>query len=760
MSVGRDESSHWSVADSRPALRIVTVVSVTAMLTVIVLVTLSSAGVAENEPPELHSGEKIDKTTVKLLFTDDTGVDGTTIKPDDFLLSAGEVDRIDVTELERNATAKIHLKEPIDRDELVVEVLPDSNITDVNGTELAGDFPGVTFEEMDGVAPRLLRLDAINATGDNVSTIEAHFHEEVSEFDLFIGGQTIERFGRADSEKVNDYVYEIEYKPDTDGRYFVRVDSATDTAGNSVNPTGRAEFWAFVEPPATVATIDFTESSGNQFTFDAGQTTGNVTEYRWDFDDGTNATGERVSHEFGGGNYTVTLEAVDAYGNVGTDELGISLPGERPDNETTNETAQPEFNTTVSIEGNGTDSVEVSITNATASEPVRATAPDGLLQDGQYSLDAVNVTVNERRDLGYGIASMNPDVITDATQGDDERLVGGFFVSSDIDSGDIEQVVFEFSIDDDQLESIDTGPSGITLRTEAGDDWTTLQTTHVGTSDGTYRFETTTDGFSPFAVVGDADAESAGSEPEAGTGTESTLSVTDATLNETTISAGDTVSVDATVENSGNGDGEFVAGLEFNGSVVDAQSLTVAGGSSETVTFTRTVDEPQTVAVSVNETDAGTLTVEGDAGAPTANELPDWLELSNVSVEPAEIAPGESVTVTATAENVGDELDGSDLELRVNGSVEDTTFIGPINPGDNRPVEFTYQLNESGTTTFAINNTEAGEVTVTEGGGLFSFLGVFGFIPFGLLRTVFLFVALPILLIYLILKGVAYYLGY
>lgn len=762
MSTGRSRTDQPTVAApaGRSAVRTGGLVCLMALCAVVILLALSGAAVAENEAPELHSGEKIDKTTVKLLFIDDTGVDGTTIESDDFLLSNGEIDRIDVSEQETNATVTLYLEEPIDNDELLVEVLPDSGISDVNGTEIAGDFPGVTFENMDGVPPRLLQIEGTNATGSNTSVIEAHFHEEASEIDLFIGGQTLERFDRDDMEKIENYVYRLEYDPDADGRYYARVDKATDQSGNSRNPTGKAEFWAFVEPPDTVASIDFTASSGYQLTFDASQTSGNVTEYRWDFDDGTNATGKRVSHEFAGGNYTVTLEAVDQYGNVGTDHLGISLPGERPDNETVNQTDPVEFETTVSIDGNGTDSVDVVITNATANDTVRATAPDGLLRDDQYTLDAVNVTVTERTDVQYGVAAMSPDVITEAAGGEDESLMGGFFVSSDLADEQIETVLFEFTIDDDQLEAVGADPGGVVLRTESGNSWTTLETTHVGTSDGTHRFATTTDGFSPFAVVASPDPDSAESDPESGAESPASVTVTNATLNETSVNTGATVSVEATVENGGDEEGQFRAGLEFNGSTVDTQTLTVAGGSTETVTFTRTMDEAGTVDVSVNGTAAGTLTVANNTETSTANAIPDWLELSNISVAPAEISPGETVTVTATAGNTGEELKGSDLELRVNGTVVKTTYVGPINPGDNQSVEFTHQLNETGTATVAINETEAGEVTVTGGGGLFGFLSVLSVIPFGLLRTVFLFVALPILVIYLLLKGVAYYMGY
>lgn len=770
MSSGRGEQARGESAEEpvRSAFRAILLTSLVLCLTVGALVALTAPGMAENEPPELFSGEKIDDTSVELLITDEEGIDVSTIKPGDFLLSDGEVDNIVVKEQGSNATVRINLKEPLDKDELTIEVLPDSGIQDVNGTLISDDFPSVTIEDMDGVAPRLLLLQANNATGDNATVIEAHFSEEADEIDLFIGGQTLERFGREEFEKVDDYVYRLEYQPTADGQYFTRVDKVTDPAGNSRNPTGKGEFYAFVEGPDAVATIDFTNSSGSQFTFDAGATNGSVIEYRWFFGDGTNATGERVSHEFAGGNYTVTLEAVDQYGNVGTDHLGISLPGERPEPE--NETEQQQFETAVNVTGNGTESADITVTNATANSSVRLSAPDGLIQDENYTLDAIRMTPNESGDYELGISTMNPEVIDGATEADNATLFGGYFVNDQFEAGQIENVTFELSIENTTHEALDAGADSVRLRRAETDIWSTLQTAPVGTANGAVQYEGTSDGFSQFAVVGtggtwesqqdEEETNDSENSDDASADGSANLTVTSASLNRTAISPGERVEVQATVENTGGTAGDFRADLEFNGTTVETQTVTVEGGSSKPVTYRPMVNESRTVAVNVSGTDAGTLTVSAEGNSTTASELPEWMELSNITVDPTEVASNETVTVTATAENTGEELDGTTLELRANGTVVESSFVGPINPGQNRSVQFTHRVEETGNVTLAINDTEAGVVTVRDGGGLFSFLGFLGFLPIGLLRTVFLFVVVPVLFIYLGLKGVAYYLGY
>ena len=82
--------------------------------------------------------------------------------------------------------------------------------------------------------------------------------------------------------------------------------SITDSAGINTQPT---------------ATFTSTKS-GDTFTFDATASTdpdGTITDYRWDFGDGTTATGVTATHQYtAAGNYPVTLTVVD-------DQEGVAL---------------------------------------------------------------------------------------------------------------------------------------------------------------------------------------------------------------------------------------------------------------------------------------------------------------------------------------------------------------------------------------------------------------------------------------------------
>lgn len=84
-----------------------------------------------------------------------------------------------------------------------------------------------------------------------------------------------------------------------------------------------------VQLPAPVATIKASRTSGDApvtITFDASDSTGNITKYEWDFDDGTKETGRKIDHTFDEvGEYTVTLKVSDSGQQVSRDTIEITV---------------------------------------------------------------------------------------------------------------------------------------------------------------------------------------------------------------------------------------------------------------------------------------------------------------------------------------------------------------------------------------------------------------------------------------------------
>ena len=129
------------------------------------------------------------------------------------------------------------------------------------------------------------------------------------------------------------------------------------------------------QPPVANAGDDVSVAVGETITFNASGSydpDGNITNYEWDFGDGTNATGMIVNHTYANaGVYTVTLTVTDNKGDTGTDTLTavIWVPEEKPDfaiydlayTERVNPGEDAWINFTVYNLGNATDTVDISI---------------------------------------------------------------------------------------------------------------------------------------------------------------------------------------------------------------------------------------------------------------------------------------------------------------------------------------------------------------------------------------------------------------
>ena len=103
-----------------------------------------------------------------------------------------------------------------------------------------------------------------------------------------------------------------------------------------------------------------------------------------------------------------------------------------------------------------------------------------------------------------------------------------------------------------------------------------------------------------------------------------TFSVTGLTVSPSEVETGDSATVTATVENTGDLSGAYTAELKVGGTVEDTDDVTVATGESETVTFTVSKDEAGTYTIDVGG-ETATLTV---TSPPTQN----WLYIGVAAV--------------------------------------------------------------------------------------------------------------------------------
>jgi len=128
-----------------------------------------------------------------------------------------------------------------------------------------------------------------------------------------------------------------------------------------------------------------------------------------------------------------------------------------------------------------------------------------------------------------------------------------------------------------------------------------------------------------------------------------------------------------------------------------------------------------------------------------------------VTVNETDIEPGETVEITANVENGGEQIGNFTAGLEIDGELVAVRAVPKVPRSTSIPAKFERTFDEKGTYTVSVNGTASRQpvaVGQTSGGGLL------GFLPLGLLRTVFLFLGAPLLVVYLALKAVAFYMGY
>lgn len=661
----------------------------------------------DDDPPELTGGERINDTTIRVTFTDDSGVDTGSIGADEFFLGTGDLDSVSVRGTGPTASVDLHLADPVDSPDVTVAVRDGSDIQDVDGNPInTSEFVGVTVSGMDAVPPELRRMEVPERVSD-AAELRFSFAEPVEKLRVTISGPREAVFNRDDFDRVGDNEYALEHELPTDGVYTVELHNATDAAGNTATFGRATSLEVRSADVRAIAGVDFSASDGLNLTFDATQSSDAAVAYLWDFGDGETATGQRVSHEFAPGNYTIGLEVIDEFGNTGRDEVVLSLSGNTtavaPGSQTGDGPA-----VTVDRSGSPRPSrAHLSIGDVTAGE--RIDVGSGGLTDRSlvateaFSLDRVGLTPAGERPIGIGLTAVGPESspAADAARAVDADPIGGFLARPTVPDEAFSSLAVRFTVSTGELRRLGTAASSVGLYREQGGSWEPLSTTVRSLTEAGASFESELPGFSRFAILSTAvDADSSGSGTDGDDGTDGS-------------------------ENSVGND---------------------TGGESPI--------GPD------NGTGSGTGSVDSGAGSDgsgnsTAADTGQF-RVTNVTLSETSISVGDVVEVQAIVANEGEEPGDFLAALERNGTVVGTQEVLRIPPdGERLPVRFTRQLNETGTVEFSINGTEAPELSVEDGGGgLFGFLSVLP-VPIGLLRPALLFVGGPLLLIYVVLKVIA-----
>jgi PKD repeat protein len=143
------------------------------------------------------------------------------------------------------------------------------------------------------------------------------------------------------------------------GTYKVAL-TATNALGSDTSPPATITVFDRVEAPTAAIAASTTAASVNQTVQFTSRSTGNPTELQWDFDDGTSARGERVSHAWTSpGTYDVRLRVSNS---AGSDEATVRVV---VDERVVAPEARIVASTTMAEEGQPVRFTSVSINNPT-----------------------------------------------------------------------------------------------------------------------------------------------------------------------------------------------------------------------------------------------------------------------------------------------------------------------------------------------------------------------------------------------------------
>jgi len=276
-----------------------------------------------------------------------------------------------------------------------------------------------------------------------------------------------------------------------------------------------------------------------------------------------------------------------------------------------------------------------------------AVHPDGDMQDTRYGYGIIDAKA--AADYASGGLPANFAVTIDSTNspvGEGDTLSVDATVENTGDESDTQTVTLDVSGlgQDSSSETLSAGES-------------TTVTLSVGTSSGDAGDYTAT-------VSSDDDSDSTGVTVEGPASFAVTIDSTNAPVTE-----GETLSVDAQVENTGDESDTQTITLDVPGLGQDSTSETLSGGALTTVTLS----------VSTSSGDAGDYTVtvasedDSDSTGVTVQEPANFVVTIDGTNSP--VVEGETLSIDATVENTGGVGDMQSVTLAVGGSERNTTDV-------------------------------------------------------------------------------------
>ncbi len=563
----------------------------------------------------------------------------------------------------------------------------------------------VTLQVIDDAGNDAVTTHTIDVTGSDPTAV-------ITAPDTATRNETV-TFDASESDVSDDAVYEwtigSQTATTTTPTYTTSFDS-TGTIQASVtitdnNETDTANTSIVIEEPLTadIAANRTAASVGDPIAFSATGSSNHAESYQWSFDDGTQTTGEEVTHAYhDAGEYTVTLHVTDG-DETATDSVTVDISetdsentdgdenkdGDDPPSDTGGSSGSPGGGSTIPAGSGGTD--DGATDDETDTDDVLKPPGDGEAvsqvaavehNDGAAIATAENVTAGETilADVTIGdpieldAVAVQPaedlDRLTIIIEPTAETVPGRFAESSAVTleaTGNIDEVTYQYSIPNETLTGAGVAPDNLSayaLTSEWDQAPTEVYTQHD------------TDGVTVTTVVEDTRPVGVGA-------TGSVLFVRD--IETGTPVAGRPLTIAATVQNTGTNPITHPLRVTVDQQVVKDRSMDLPPGNETTLTTTTTPSSAGNLQLQVGATERSV----------TVDESP-VVSVGNLTVSTPEVAVGDTVTIEATLTNTDVTAVDHQAELRIDGAVNDVTSV-TIPADDSSTVVFREQFDQAGT---------------------------------------------------------------
>jgi hypothetical protein len=176
------------------------------------------------------------------------------------------------------------------------------------------------------------------------------------------------------------------------------------------------------------------------------------------------------------------------------------------------------------------------------------------------------------------------------------------------------------------------------------------------------------------------------------------------------VEVGKPVTITAIITNTGDLSGSHDVSFKLDNAVVETRTVTLAGGASQTVTFTTTSSKAGTYVIAVDGM-LGSLVVKEAPVPPVIPPKPAAFTIRQLTVSPTAVKVGEEVTVVATVANTG-EVEGTyTATLKINQAVEATKTV-TVTGGKSTDVAFSVAKGVAGSYQVEVGG-QTGTFTVT-----------------------------------------------